>query len=137
MWSPMSKKTDWPIHEVISQTHLPIFDLEEFDGQIKARVRFSAESVWFQGHFPSISILPCVAVTALAVEPLMRNSQAKGRLLNILGFSKVRIKKLTFPDEELCISIEDMPPVRKAELAFKVSCRGEKVCHGRVLVAEQ
>ncbi|MBN1381798.1 MAG: hypothetical protein JXA41_09000 [Deltaproteobacteria bacterium] len=133
----MLKKTDQPIHEVISRTHLPLFDLQETDGQIKAKARFSADAIWFQGHFPSIRILPCVAVTALAVEPLLRNSLAKGRPLKIKGFSRVRIKILTFPDEPLDIAIENMPPDREAELAFEVSCRGAKVCQGKALVAEQ
>lgn len=137
MWLPMSKKTDQPIHEVISRPQLPIFDLKESDGQINAKVQFPADSIWFQGHFPSIRILPCVAVTALAVEPLLRSAQAKGRPLKIMGFSRVRIKILTFPDEELHVAIEEMPPAGEAELAFEVSCRGEKVCHGKVLVAEQ
>ena len=133
----MSRKTDQPVHEIISRTHLPVFDLKQAPGHIQAKAVFPPDSIWFQGHFPGISILPFVAVTALAVEPLLRYSQARGRPLKITGFSRVRIRALTSPDEELCMSIEDMPPAREAELAFEVSSQGEKVCQGRVLVAEE
>jgi hypothetical protein len=78
-----------------------------------------------------------VAVTALAVEPLLRCGEAGGRLLKIVGFTKVRIRMLTYPNEELSVAIEEMPPGKEAELAFEVSCLGEKVCLGKVLVAEQ
>jgi hypothetical protein len=133
----MSRKTNQPVHEIVSRTHLPLFDLKQAAGQIQAKALFPPESIWFQGHFPAVRILPCVAVTALAVEPLLRCGEAGGRLLKIVGFTKVRIRTLTFPDEELSISIEDMPPGKEAELIFEVFCRGEKVCHGKVLVAEQ
>jgi len=78
-----------------------------------------------------------VAVTALAVEPLLRYTEAGGRLLKIISFTKVRIRMLTYPNEELSIAVDRMPPSEEAELAFEVSCRGEKVCQGKVLVAEQ
>lgn len=133
----MSRETDQSVHDTVLHAHLPIYDLEKAAGHIKAKALFPPDSIWFQGHFPAIRILPCVAVTALAVEPLLRYSRSMGRLLKIVGFSKVRIKILTFPNEELCISIEDMPPVKEAELAFEVACRGEKICQGRALVAEQ
>jgi 3-hydroxymyristoyl/3-hydroxydecanoyl-(acyl carrier protein) dehydratase len=132
----MLKKTDRLIDEIVAQTHLPLTDLRLAAGQIKAKALFCADSIWFQGHFPVIRILPCVAVTALAVEPLLRYSRALGRPLKIVGFSKVRIKRLIFPEEELCIAIEEMPSDREAEVAFEVACRDEKICQGRAWVAE-
>ncbi|MCK9364695.1 MAG: hypothetical protein M0P74_14000 [Syntrophales bacterium] len=133
----MSKETDHPMHEKVLQVQLPIFDLAENAGRITAKAIFPSDAIWFQGHFPTIGILPCVAVTALAVEPLLRHSQAMGRPLKIVGFSRVRIKMLTFPDELLSISIEEMPPVPEAELAFEIACGDDKICQGRALVTEK
>ena len=133
----MSRETDQPVHEQVLQAQLPIFDLMKKAGRIKAKALFPPDAVWFQGHFPAIAILPCVTITALAVEPLLRHSRAMGRPLKIVGFSKVRIKMLTFPDELLSISIEEMPPVKEAELAFEIACGNDKICQGRALVAEK
>jgi hypothetical protein len=133
----MSRETDQPVHEKVLQAQLPIFDLMRKAGLIKAKALFPPDAVWFQGHFPAIAILPCVSVTALAVEPLLRHSRAMGRPLKIVGFSRVRIKMLTFPNELLSISIEEMPPVKEAELAFEIACGDKKICQGRALVAEK
>jgi hypothetical protein len=133
----MSRETGQPVHETTSHAHLPIDDLRQAVGRIKAKAAFPPSSIWFQGHFPAVRILPGVALMALAVEPLLLSWQTKGRPLKIRGFSKVRIKMLSFPGDELLISIEDMPPIQEAELGFEVSCRGEKVCQGYVLIAEQ
>ena len=133
----MSRETDQPVHEKVLQAQLPIFDLLKKAGRITAKAIFPPDAVWFQGHFPAIGILPCVAVTALAVEPLLRHSRNMGRLLKIVGFSKVRIKMLTFPDELLSISIEEMPPLPEAELAFEIACGDDKICQGRALVKEK
>jgi len=133
----MSRETDQLVHEKVLQSQLPIFDLMKKAGRIKAKALFPPDAVWFQGHFPAIGILPCVTVTALAVEPLLRHSQAMGRLLKIVGFSRVRIKMLTFPDELLSISIEEMPPAKEAKLAFEIACGDDKICQGRALVTEK
>jgi len=75
----MSRETDQLVHEKVLQSQLPIFELMKRAGLIKAKALFPPDSVWFQGHFPAIGILPCVTVTALAVEPLLRHSQAMGQ----------------------------------------------------------
>jgi hypothetical protein len=125
------------MHKKALQAQLPIFDLMKNAGRITAKAMFPPDAVWFQGHFPSIGILPCVAITALAVEPLLRHSQATGRPLKIVGFSRVRVKMLTLPEELLSISIEEMPPLSEAELAFEIACGGDKICQGRALMAEK
>jgi 3-hydroxymyristoyl/3-hydroxydecanoyl-(acyl carrier protein) dehydratase len=133
----MSRETGQPMPEKDLQAQLPIFDLMKNGGRITAKAIVPPAAVWFQGHFPALSILPCVAVTALAVEPLLRYAQAMGRPLKIVGFSRVRIKMLTFPGELLAISIEEMPPLPEAELAFEIACGDNKICQGRAQVAEK
>ena len=133
----MSRETSPTMPEGSSKSWLPIEDLEQAEGHITAKVLFPASSQWFRGHFPIQPILPGVAVLAAAVEPLLMAARAKGRSLEILGFSKVRIRRLTFPGDALHISIKDMPALKEAELGFQVTCRGERVCQGIVHMAEK
>jgi 3-hydroxyacyl-[acyl-carrier-protein] dehydratase len=133
----MSREINPAMPEISSRSWLPIEDVKQVDGHIKAKALFPPSSQWFQGHFPIQPILPGVAVLALAVKPLLITAHAKGRSLKVLGFSKVRIRMLTLPGDSLQISIEDMPMLKEAELGFLVSCRGEKVCQGIVHMAEE
>ena len=133
----MPKENDLSVPESIAHDDLPLGDLGHAAGRLEAKAVFPPSSIWFQGHFPAVHILPGVALMALAVEPLLIDSHRRGRPLKILGYSRVRIKMLSFPGDELHITIEDMPPIQEAELGFEVTCRGERVCQGRVLMADQ
>ncbi|MBN1614582.1 MAG: hypothetical protein JW950_08975 [Deltaproteobacteria bacterium] len=133
----MSRETNPTTPEIVPESWLPIECLEQAEGSLRARVLFPPSSAWFRGHFPIHPILPGVAVLAAAVEPLLISARAKGRSLWIAGFTKVKIRRLTFPGDRLDISIQDMPAHKEAELVFQVSCRGEKVCQGIVHVTEE
>ena len=133
----MSRETNPTMPEINLTAWLPIEHLEQAEGRINARALFPSSSLWFRGHFPVEPILPGVALLALAVEPLLLAARTKGRSLKILGFSKVRIRRLTFPGDVLDISIRDMPTLKEANLGFQVNCRGEKVCQGIVHMAEE
>lgn len=133
----MLKETGLPIHHPPHHHELPVYDLQADNGRVKGKALFADDSIWFQGHFPAVKILPCVAVTAIAVEPLLRHAKSQGRLLKVVSFTRVRIKRMIFPDEELFITIDDMPAEDVAEINFEVSCKGEKICQGRALMADK
>jgi len=73
----------------------------------------------------------------LAAETVKRQAQAKGRTLEVSGFSRVRFKRLIFPEEELSISISAMPSGPEAQLDFYLTCHGEPVVQGIVQVTEK
>jgi len=100
------------------------------EGRWESTVRFESSSEWFSGHFDDFPVLPGVALLALAAEMLERQGRERGRQLEVSGFSKVRFKRLVFPDEELHISVAGMPSKPEATLDFHITCRGETVAQG-------
>jgi 3-hydroxymyristoyl/3-hydroxydecanoyl-(acyl carrier protein) dehydratase len=106
------------------------------EGRWESKVRFGPASEWFSGHFEGFPLLPGVALLALASETLKRQALENGRLLDVLGFSRVRFKHLVLPGEELSISVAAMPSDREAKLDFQIICQGKLVAHGFMKVRE-
>lgn len=107
------------------------------EGRWESRVRFGPASEWFSGHFEKFPLLPGVALLALPSETLKRQAVENGRLLDILGFSRVRFRQLVLPGEELCISVAAMPSGPEAKLDFQITCQGKLVAHGFLKVREE
>ena len=81
--------------------------------------------------------MPGVALLALAAETVKRQGREQGRFLEVSGFSRVRFKRLVFPDEELRISVAAMPPGSEAKLDFHVTCHGDTVVQGVLKAIEE
>jgi 3-hydroxymyristoyl/3-hydroxydecanoyl-(acyl carrier protein) dehydratase len=103
-------------------------------GRMEARVRLEPSSRWFSGHFEEAPVLPGVALLALAAETARREGRKSGRPVEILGFTKVRFRRLVFPGEDLLISVEAMTSGHPGELDFQVTCGDETVVHGMIRV---
>jgi 3-hydroxymyristoyl/3-hydroxydecanoyl-(acyl carrier protein) dehydratase len=107
------------------------------EGRWESRVRFGPQSKWFSGHFETFPLLPGVALLALASETLQRQAFENGRLLNVLGFSRVRFRHLVLPGDELCISVAAMPSGPEAKLDFQITCQAKLVAHGFLKAREE
>lgn len=107
------------------------------EGRWESRARFGPASEWFSGHFENFPVLPGVALLALASETLTRQALEDGRLLEVLGFSRVRFRVLVLPDEELCISVAAMPNGPEAKLDFQITCQTKLVANGFLKAREQ
>ena len=105
-------------------------------GRVETRVRVAEACPWFSGHFPAQPILPGVALLGLVGETVRRQGQKQGRNLEIHGLNRVRFKALSFPGQDLVISVGKMPPDTEAKLAFEISRQGEQVSQGIALVRE-
>jgi 3-hydroxymyristoyl/3-hydroxydecanoyl-(acyl carrier protein) dehydratase len=124
--------------QILQDSWLPLKDIRTTqEGFWESGVRFSPSSEWFLGHFDEFPLVPGVALLALVAEVVKRKGSEQGRLLKVSGFSRVRFKRLTFPDEELHISVAVMPPGSEAELVFKVSCHGHAVAQGVMKAGEE
>jgi 3-hydroxyacyl-[acyl-carrier-protein] dehydratase len=106
------------------------------EGGWESRVQFGPASGWFSGHFEESPLLPGVALLALASETVKRQAYENGRILEIFGFSRVRFKRLVFPDEELRIAVAAMPNGPEAKLEFQITCQGELVAQGFLKAGE-
>jgi 3-hydroxymyristoyl/3-hydroxydecanoyl-(acyl carrier protein) dehydratase len=107
------------------------------EGRWESSVRFGPSSEWFSGHFDECPLVPGVALLALAAETLKRQGREQGRLLEVFGFSRVRFKRVVFPDEELRISVAAMPTGSEAELDFHMACHGDTVAEGVMKAREE
>jgi 3-hydroxymyristoyl/3-hydroxydecanoyl-(acyl carrier protein) dehydratase len=124
--------------QIFQDSWLPLKDIRTTpEGFWESDVRFSPSSEWFSGHFDEFPLVPGVALLALVAEVVKRKGSEQGRLLKVSGFSRVRFKRLTFPDEELHISVAIMPPGSEAELVFHLSCHGHTVAQGVMKAGEE
>jgi 3-hydroxymyristoyl/3-hydroxydecanoyl-(acyl carrier protein) dehydratase len=124
--------------QIDHESWLPLQDIRMTqEGFWESHVRFSPSSEWFSGHFDEFPLVPGVALLALVAEVVKRQGDEQGRLLKVSCFSKVRFKRLVFPDEELRISVTVMPPKSEAELNFHLSCNGHTVAQGVLKAGEE
>jgi len=120
------------------ESWLPLKDIRMTqEGFWESHVRFSPSSEWFSGHFDELPLVPGVALLALVAEVVKRQGNEQGRLLKVSCFSKVRFRRLVFPDEELRVSVAVMPPKSEAELGFHLSCNGHTVAQGVLRAGEE
>lgn len=104
---------------------------DDADGIITAQVQVPADSVWFDGHFPEIAVLPGVAQLAVIVDILSEVLQKKVRPVEV---SRVRFKLAIMPAETVTVQIM---PNKNASLAygFRLSKGQELACSGFIKVA--
>ncbi len=107
------------------------------EGNWESTVRLESSSEWFSGHFDEFPVLPGVALLALAAEMVKNQFREQGRHVKVFGFSKVRFKRLVFPDDELHISVAAMPSGDKSVLDFHITCRGQIVAQGFLKAFEE
>lgn len=106
------------------------------EGRWESKVRFGPASEWFSGHFEGFALLPGVALLALASETLKWQAAENERTLDIMGYSRVRFRRLVLPGEELLISVAAMPNGHEAKLDFQITCQGKLVVNGFLRVRE-
>ena len=117
---------------------LPLKDIRITpEGRWESSVRLEPSSEWFSGHFDECPLVPGVALLALVAEMVKNQGREQGRLLEVSGFSRVRFKRLAFPDEELHISVAAMPPGSEAKLDFHVTCHSNTVVQGALKASEK
>ena len=116
---------------------LPLEEARVSDsGLLETVVRLDASSPWFSGHFEECPVVPGLALLAFVVEAVRREGDRQGRSLEASGFSKVRFRRVIFPEESLRVSVAAMPPGPEAALSFHVTCDGDSVAQGTVKMTD-
>jgi 3-hydroxyacyl-[acyl-carrier-protein] dehydratase len=107
--------------------------IQHVDGMITACVHVPADSIWFDGHFPEIAILPGVAQLAIVVRLL---GEALGKKVRIRGANRVRFKQAIMPAESIEVQIR---PKENDTLSygFRLLKGQELVCSGFITVAAE
>ncbi len=98
--------------------------------RITASARVSADSAWYDGHFPGYPILPGIAILALVEEAIVATELAEGRRMKITRLDRVRFRLPFKPDEEMKLKITRQEGPDGWNYPFTVSLAGEPACSG-------
>jgi len=98
--------------------------------KITASARVSADSPWYDGHFPGHPILPGIAILALVEEAIVASELAEGRRVTITGVGRVRFRLPVGPDDRMEIRIVREQRGDGWRYPFTVALAGEPVCTG-------
>jgi 3-hydroxyacyl-[acyl-carrier-protein] dehydratase len=109
----------------------PITRIQHVDGMITACIQLPADSIWFDGHFPEMAILPGVAQLAMIVEVL---NVVLGKPVRVTDVSRVRFKQAIMPAEQIdvLISPKENDPLT---YGFRLSKGREMASSGFIKVA--
>jgi len=108
-------------------------NIQHVDDMITACVHVPADSIWFDGHFPEVAILPGVAQLAIIARLL---EEALGKKVRVRGVSRVRFKQAIMPSESIEVQIR---PKENDTLSygFRLLKGQELVCSGFITVAAE
>jgi len=98
-------------------------------GNLCAEARVSAQSSWYEGHFPGSPILPGLAQLAL-IQALIR--RRLGTQARIQRLSRVRFRQALLPEAPLRLTV--IPKTGGAEYQFKIVSGGEIACSGSLTI---
>jgi 3-hydroxyacyl-[acyl-carrier-protein] dehydratase len=101
------------------------------DGAITAQVRVPADSIWFDGHFPGMAVLPGVAQLAIVVAIL---ESVLGTRLLVTDVSRVRFKLAILPAQTMEVRIASKEGDPKT-YGFRLLRDQELACSGFIKVA--
>jgi len=98
--------------------------------RIAASASVSADSAWYDGHFPGAPLLPGIAILALVEEAILAAERGEGRSMRITGLGRVRFRLPVRPDEELTLKISRREGRDGWTYLFSVALAGEPACTG-------
>lgn len=100
---------------------------------LKATIEISADSPWFEGHFPGRPILPGVVELALAIAALR---QETGNPLPLRGITFARLRHPVLPGDRLELSARERadPEDQMTRLRFDMKRAGMLVANGEFIV---
>jgi 3-hydroxymyristoyl/3-hydroxydecanoyl-(acyl carrier protein) dehydratase len=99
-------------------------------GALGGDVRVSAQSPWFEGHFPGRPVLPGVAQLAMVFDVIQGALDAPVRVLEV---SRVRFKQMILPEDHLRVWAEPQAK-REGAYTFRITKQAEVVCSGTMIV---
>ncbi len=102
------------------------------DNRITARVEFSGESPWFEGHFPQEPILPGIAQLAVVHDLLCKALEEN---LPVREVSRVRFKRKINPHDRLTVTVT-LSDNLKDPHKFRLTCGDDLVCNGFLRVRD-
>ena len=101
----------------------------EADGVWHGRARLAKGSLWFDGHFPDLPVLPAVAMLYAALAVADPDKRAKA-----IRMKHVRFRRAVAPGAELAIAASEPGP---ASQPFRLSVVGDVVCSGSLQAFEE
>ena len=108
-------------------------DAIEADGTIVARKAVSINEPFFQGHFPSVAVMPGVLIVEALAQTgavlLLSQEAFKGQIAYFAGIDQVRFKQIVRPGDVLILKVSLTK--QRGSIGFahaEASVEGKVVC---------
>jgi 3-hydroxyacyl-[acyl-carrier-protein] dehydratase len=98
-------------------------------GEITAEATFSADSPWFDGHFPGFPILPGIAELGLVADSIRKAGETMGRSIAISQIRKVRFRQFIRPNDSVRV-VSTTDKQDPTQYKFKLMVNGQLACNG-------
>ena len=109
---------------------------ERQPGEIEASCFVSADSPWFEGHFPGEPILPGIALVHVVRQAILRNAQERHEQIKLGELKKIRFVQPVRPNETLQLRITRDETQDKIIFSFKVAS-GENIVSSGMMIGEK
>ena len=113
-------------------------DAIEEDGTIVARKAVSINEPFFQGHFPSLAVMPGVLIVEALAQTgavlLLSQEAFKGQIAYFAGIDQVRFKQIVRPGDVLILKVKLTK--QRGTIGFahaEASVEGKVVCTGELM----
>lgn len=113
-------------------------DTIEEDGTIVARKAVSINEPFFQGHFPSLAVMPGVLIVEALAQTgavlLLSQEAFKGQIAYFAGIDQVRFKQIVRPGDVLILKVTLTK--QRGTIGFahaEASVEGKVVCIGELM----
>jgi 3-hydroxyacyl-[acyl-carrier-protein] dehydratase len=100
------------------------------DGTFQAQARVGADSIWFDGHFPGVPVLPGIAQLSMVADLIQRMIPSH---INPAGLQRIRFKQPVRPDDLLALTVTAKDD---NQFVFHIALNGETACRGTMIMAE-
>jgi 3-hydroxyacyl-[acyl-carrier-protein] dehydratase len=102
--------------------------------EISAEASLGQDSLWFDGHFPGLPILPGIAQLAIVSDILKWHAEQQGSAVMISSMSRVRFRQFIRPDDTVTVTITEDSHDPSA-FKFKIVLNGQAACSGTARTA--
>jgi 3-hydroxyacyl-[acyl-carrier-protein] dehydratase len=97
--------------------------------EISAEATLGSDSLWFDGHFPGLPILPGIAQLAIVSDILKWHAEQQGSAVVISSLSRVRFRQFIRPDDTVAVSIT-LDSHDPSAFKFRIVLNGQAACSG-------
>jgi len=102
--------------------------------ELSAEATLEPDSLWFDGHFPGMPILPGIAQLAIVSDILKWSAKQQGSPVMIAALTRVRFRQFIRPGDTVSVIITQDAHDPSA-FRFRIVSNGQAACSGTARTA--